>query len=235
FALDIDRPWDILAANYIWLGFLGQTLSTDIIHPSARISDRAGIKGHVVLGENAVIGPGVVIEGNAWIDKDALVTNGAIIGANTYIGPRTQVKDYALLGEHTSIGPRCKIGYCAEIHGVLFGRSTVMHQCELWGVLGEAVDIGAGTMFGTLRFDDQPQPHRIKGRWETPPYASCATFIGDFCRTGVSTIFMPGSKVGAYSAIGPGVMVSGDIPENSLLLLKQEVEHKEWGPAKYGW
>ncbi|MBC7233078.1 MAG: NTP transferase domain-containing protein [Chloroflexi bacterium] len=235
FALDIDRPWDILAANYVWLGFLGQALSTNIIHSSARISERADIQGHVVLGENAVIGPGVVIEGNVWIDKDAVVTNGAIIGGNTYIGPHTQIKDYALLGERTSIGPRCKIGYCAEIHGVLFGRSTVMHQCEVWGVLGEAVDIGAGTVFGTLRFDDQPQPHRVKGRWETPQYASCATFIGDFCRTGVNAIFMPGSKVGAYSAIGPGVMISGDVPENSLLLLKQEVERKEWGPAKYGW
>lgn len=235
FALDIDRPWDILAANYTWLGFLGQSLSADVIPHSARVSEKADIKGHLVLGENAIIGPGTVIEGNAWIDRGAMVTNGVIVGPNTYIGPYTQMKDYALLGEHSSIGPRCKIGYCAEIHGVLFGRSTVMHQCELWGVLGEAVDIGAGTMFGTLRFDDQPQPHRVQGRWETPPYASCATFIGDFCRTGVHTIFMPGSKVGAYSAIGPGVIVSGDVPENSLLLLKQEVERKEWGPQKYGW
>ncbi|MEM4724586.1 MAG: NDP-sugar synthase, partial [Candidatus Hadarchaeum sp.] len=86
FALDIDRPWDILAVNYVWLGFLGKTLSTDIIHPSAHVSERAEIKGHIVLGENAVIGPGVVIEGNAWIDNNATVTNGAIIGANTYIG-----------------------------------------------------------------------------------------------------------------------------------------------------
>jgi hypothetical protein len=46
---------------------------------------------------------------------------------------------------------------------------------------------------------------------------------------------MPGCKIGAYSAIGPGVLVEGDVPERSLLLLKQEVERKEWGPEKYGW
>jgi len=235
FALDVDRPWDILIANYLWLEFLGQTLTADVIPATARVSERAEVRGHLVVGEGVTIGPGVVIKGNAWIDRDTMLTNGAIVGANTYIGPHTQVKDYAWIGEHTSLGPRCKIGHCAEVHGVMFGRSTVMHYCNVWGVLGEATDIGAATVFGTLRFDDQPQAHKVKGRWETPRHASDATFIGDFCRTGVNTVFMPGSKVGAYSAIGPGVVVSGDVPERSLLLLKQEVERKEWGPEKYGW
>jgi len=235
FALDIDRPWDILVANHVWLDFLGQSLTQDFIHPTACISERAEIKGHLVLEENAVVGPGVIVEGNAWIEKNAMVTRGAILGSNVHIGPRCQVKDYAWIGDYTSLGPRCKIGHCAEVHGVLFGRSTVMHYCEVWGVLGEATDIGAGTAFGTLRFDDQPQAQRVKGRWETPRHASEATFIGDFCRTGVNSAFQPGSKVGAYSVIGPGVVVSGDVPERSLLLLKQEVERKEWGPEKYGW
>ena len=235
FALDVDRPWDILIANHLWLDLLGQSLDHDVIHPTARISERAEVNGHLVVGENAVIGPGAILEGNAWIDCDAVVTHGAIVGPNTYIGRRCVVRDDAWIGEHTSLGPLCKIGHCAEIHGVMFGRSTVMHYCNVWGVLGEASDVGAGTAFGTLRFDDQPQAHRVKGRWETPRHASDATFIGDFCRTGVNAIFLPGSKVGAYSAIGPGVVVDGDVPEHSLLLLKQEVERREWGPEKYGW
>ena len=235
FALDIDRPWDILIANHLWLDLVGQTQQKDIIHPTARVSERAEIRGHVVLGKNATIGPGVFIEGNLWMDEGAVVTDGAIVGANSYIGPRTGVADYAWIGDYTSLGPRCKIGHCADVHGVMFGRSTVMHYCEIWGVFGEAVDIGAATVFGTLRFDDQPQAHRVKGRWENPRHASDSTFIGDFCRTGANSIFLPGSKVGAYSAVGPGVIVSGDVPEHSLLLLKQEVERREWGPEKYGW
>lgn len=235
FALDLDRPWDILASNYIWLEMCGSALHQDIIHPTARVSERAEIHGHLVAGENAVIGPGVMVEGNAWIEKDSVVTHGAILGPNVHIGPHCLVKDYAWIGEHTSLGPRCRISHCAEVHGVLFGRSTIMHYCEVWGVLGEAVDIGAGTAFGTLRFDDQPQRHRVGGRWETPQRASTATFVGDFCRTGVNCIFQPGSKVGPYSVIGPGVVVSGDVPERSLLVLKQEVERKQWGPEEYGW
>lgn len=234
-ALDLDRPWDVLSANYAWLELCGRGLERDWIHPTARVSERAEIHGHLVLGENAVIGPGVIVEGNAWIEHDALVTHGVILGSNVHVGPRCRVQDYAWIGEHTSLGPRCKISHCAEVHGVLLGRSTIMHYCEVWGVLGEATDIGAGTAFGTLRFDDQPQAHRVKGRWETPRQASTASFIGDFCRTGVNVVLQPGSKVGAYTVIGPGVVVQGDVPERSLLLLKQEVERREWGPEKYGW
>jgi NDP-sugar pyrophosphorylase family protein len=234
-ALDIDRPWDILIANQLWLDWVGQKQQKDSVHPTARISEQAEIKGHVVLAENAVIGPGVFIEGNLWMDRGAVVTNGAIVGANSYIGPHTLVTDYGCVRDHTSLGPRCKIGHCAEVQGVMFGRSTVMHYCEILGVFGEAVDIGAATVCATLRFDDQPQAHKVKGRYEHPLHASEATFVGDFCRTGVNSVFLPGSKVGAYSAIGPGVIVSGDVPEHSLLLLKQEVERREWGPEKYGW
>jgi bifunctional UDP-N-acetylglucosamine pyrophosphorylase/glucosamine-1-phosphate N-acetyltransferase len=234
-ALDIDRPWDILIANHLWLDWVGQGQQKDVVHPTARVSESAEIRGHVVLNEDAVIGPGVFVEGNLWMDKGAVVTDGAIVGANTYIGPHTRVADYACVGDRTSLGPRCKIGHCAEVHGVMFGRSTVMHYCEIWGAFGEAVDIGAATVCGTLRFDDQPQTHQIRGRREHPRHASDSTFIGDFCRTGANSIFQPGSKVGAYSAVGPGVLVSGDVPERSLLLLKQQVERREWGPEKHGW
>ena len=234
-ALDVDRPWDVLVGSHLWLEMCGNALQEDVVHPTARVSERAEIHGHIVVGQNAVIGPGAILEGNAWLESDSVVTHGAILGANVHIGPRCLVKDYAWIGDHTSLGPRCKISHCAEVHGVLFGRSTIMHHCEVWGVLGEAVDIGAGTAFGTLRFDDQPQRHRVAGRWETPQQASAATFIGDFCRTGVNCIFQPGCKVGPYCVVGPGVVVSGDVPEHSLLLLKQEVERTQWGSERYGW
>jgi NDP-sugar pyrophosphorylase family protein len=135
FALDVDRPWDILTASYAWLDLCGSVLDRDIIHPTARISERAEINGRVAVGENAVIGPGAIIEGAAWIEKDTLVTHGAILGRNAHIGPRCLVKDYAWVGEYTSIGPRCKLSHCAEVHGVTFGRSTIQHYCEVVGVL----------------------------------------------------------------------------------------------------
>jgi len=42
-------------------------------------------------------------------------------------------------------------------------------------------------------------------------------------------------KVGPYSCLGPGLVVYEDVPARSLVLVKQEVTRKEWGPERYGW
>jgi len=77
--------------------------------------------------------------------------------------------------------------------------------------------------------------HRIKGRLESPTEGANATYIGNYSRTGVNAIIMPGVKVGSYSLVGPGVVAYEDIPSNTLVLLKQELIKKEWGPHRYGW
>ncbi len=65
--------------------------------------------------------------------------------------------------------------------------------------------------------------------------AANAVYLGDYTRTGVNTIIMPGVKVGPYSVIGAGVILNEDLPNNSLIYVKQELVRKSWGPEKYGW
>jgi len=59
--------------------------------------------------------------------------------------------------------------------------------------------------------------------------------MGEFCRTGVNAIIMPGCKIGSYSIIGPGVILYEDVPSKTMVLAKQELIKKEWGPERYGW
>jgi bifunctional UDP-N-acetylglucosamine pyrophosphorylase/glucosamine-1-phosphate N-acetyltransferase len=54
-------------------------------------------------------------------------------------------------------------------------------------------------------------------------------------RTGVNVITQPGVKIGAYSCVGPGIVVYTDVPSRKLLLLKQEIVERDWGPERYGW
>ena len=42
-------------------------------------------------------------------------------------------------------------------------------------------------------------------------------------------------KVGAYSCVGPGVILYEDLPERKVILARQELVIKEWGPERYGW
>ena len=102
-------------------------------------------------------------------------------------------------------------------------------------MVGEAVDFGAATVCGNLRFDDGKTTWRIKGRPEAPAVAANAAYFGDFCRTGVNAIIMPGRRIGVYSVVGAGVVAYQDVPDREMVTLKQELVTRPWGPERYGW
>lgn len=235
FAVDIDRPWDILTANRAWLHHLGLTLTKSQVDPTAEISDRADIRGPIVVEAGAHIGPGVIIEGPAWIGRNAHLDMGAHLCNHVAVGEDVVITEYAKIRPYTVVGPRCEVRHTAEVCGVLMENVYAHHHMDFVGVIGRSSDLGAGTITGTLRFDDGPQPIRVKGRPEAPgSWANCA-YIGDFCRTGVAAVIMPGVRIGPYSCLGAGVVLGEDLPPNTILFVKQELESRPWGPSRYGW
>jgi bifunctional UDP-N-acetylglucosamine pyrophosphorylase/glucosamine-1-phosphate N-acetyltransferase len=189
----------------------------------------------VVVGPGATVGRRVVLEGPAWIGARARVINGAIVGKGVLIGAETRVSDYCLVGSGSVLGRACVVGHGGEFDGVMLDRAYIYHYSEIYGVLGAAVDIGAATVCGTLRFDDADTIHRIAGRREHPRDGANATYFGDYARTGVNVITQPGVKIGAFSCVGPGIVLYNDVPSRKLLLLKQETVERDWGPERYGW
>lgn len=235
FFVDVDKPWHILEANVKLVSYLTSRLDKDLIAKGAKISEAAEINGHVVLGENSLIGPRVVLRGNLMAGKNTNITNGAILHGNFVIGDQCRVSDYCEVGGNSAIGNRCLIGHGAEMNGVLMDKVYLYHYCEMYGVFGCATDIGAATVCGTLRFDDKGTVHNIKGKREIPHIGANATYMGDYCRTGVNAIIMPGCKIGSYSVVGPGVILYEDLPSKTMVLAKQELIKKPWGPERYGW
>lgn len=235
--VDLDKPWHILEASEMVVREQAEllTLSGSVIDPSAQIDDGAEINGPIVVGPGARIGKRVVLEGPSWIGANAKVVNGAIIGKGVMIGARTRVSDYCLVSSGSVIGNECVVGHGGEFEGVMLDRSYIYHYSEIWGVLGLAVDIGAATVCGTLRFDDGDTIHKISGRRERSTGNSNATYFGDYTRTGVNVITQPGVKIGSYCCVGPGIVVYQDIPSHKLILLKQETIERDWGPERYGW
>lgn len=234
-SVDMDKPWHIFSANALALKEAASTLTESRIDASASISDEADISGPIVVEAGATIGKRVVLQGPAWIGANARVLNGAIVGSNVMIGAGSRVSDYCLVGDRSVVGRECVVGHGGEFDGVMLDRSYIYHYSEIFGVLGLAVDIGAATVCGTLRFDDAETIHKIKGRRELPGVGSNATYFGDYSRTGVNVITQPGSKIGAYSCVGPGIVLYNDVPSRKLILLKQETIERDWGPERYGW
>lgn len=243
--VDVDKPWHILEANACVLQSMSAQLSTlpgaaadgagNIIPASCTIHDGAEIHGRLVLGENVTIGNRVVIRGDLWAADNASITNGAILEGNAVVGRETVIKDYALIGSQSSLGPRGRYGHGAEFSGVALDMVYCYHYCEIWGVAGSAVDFGAATVCGNLRFDDGDTAWRIGDRMETPRTGANAAYFGDYCRTGVNAIIMPGRRTGVYSCVGPGVVAYDDIPDRQMVQLEQTLTTRPWGPERYGW
>ena len=234
FFVDVDKPWHVLEANSRLVDYLAKRVTKDEIADGAKISDAAEINGHVVLGKNSVIGPRVVVNGTLIAGANNNITNGAILHGNIFVGDQCRISDYCDVGSSV-VGNRCIIGHGAEMSGVLFDKVYLYHYCEMSGVFGCATDIGAATVCGTLRFDDRDTPIQVEGRYEVPPYGANATYMGDYCRTGVNAMIMPGRRIGSYSVVGPGVILYDDVPSKTMVMAKQELITKPWGPERYGW
>ncbi len=235
FAYDLDKPWHILRATRAVTDEFFAELTTDVIAPGARVHDGAEVEGRVWLGEGAEIGNRVVVRGGVSLGSGARLLNGAILGQACTVGERACVRDYALLGDHTVIGAESLCGHGAEMEGVLLEGAYLYHYCEMYGVVGAKVDIGAATVCGTLRFDDGETVHTIAGRREQPALGANCAYLGDFSRTGVNAVLMPGVKVGAWSCVGAGVVLYEDLPSRQMVLVRQELSHRAWGPERYGW
>lgn len=233
--IDIDRPWDLLEANMLACEWSTSELAGNEIGEGAFIDPTARLEGYVHLGAGSSIGPGVTVYGNLVVGKNTVITDGAYVCENSMIGDDCRIWRGCLVGSRTVIGHRCVVGHGAEVEGVMMDESYSYHYGEYWGILGKCCDLGAATVCGTLRFDDGETVHRIKGRKEHPRWHANATYLGDFVRTGVNAILMPGVKVGAYSLIGAGVVLNEDVPNNTALFVEQTLKRASWGPERYGW
>ena len=185
----IRYPWDLLHANEIYVSSLTENLIQGEIHPLAVI------EGIVHIGPGTRILPGVFIEGNV------------VIGANCKIGPNCYIRG------NTSIGDNCHIGQSVEIkNSLIFSHTNVGHLSYIGdSVLGERVNLGAGTTTSNLRHDGKNHRSMVKGVLVDTGRRKFGAIIGDGAHTGINTSIYPGRKLGSNARTRPGEVVQHDI------------------------
>lgn len=233
--IDIDKPWHLMEANEEVILREVTGLKQDNIHPTAKIHPSAIIEGKLVMGKNSCIGKNVIIKGNTIIGDNTIIDYGAIIEGNTVIGSNTSIKDCCKILPFTAIGNKNRIGYNAEFQGITFDGVSMTHGSEMYGIIGECTDIAAGCTAGILRFDDSLNSPKVMGKAELGGKYTNGIFLGDHCRTGIGNLFMPGVMIGKNSALGPGAIISKNVPAGTLLVVEQTQTYKAWGPERYGW
>ena len=163
-----------------------------MIHPTAIISENAKI------GENVYIGPYVVIQDNVVIGDNCKIFGfcnlyGCKIGENTKIGTFVEIQ------KNVEIGKNCKI----QSHSFI---------CE--GVkIGNGVFIGHGVVFIN---DKVPRAVNEKGEMIKDDWELLETIVEDFVSIGSGSVILP-VRIGKYSLIGAGSIVTKDVPQNRLV------------------
>lgn len=158
----------------------GQVFVGDaVIQPTALINAE---KGPVIIDDGATIHGQTYLEGPLYIGKD------------TMIKPLTQIKN-------SVIGPNCKIG--GEVDTVMIqGYTNKVHDGHLGdAVLGEWVNLGAGTINSNLKNNYTEVSVQVNGKNVNTGSIHVGCFMGDHVKTAIGTVLNTGTLIGAGAMI----------------------------------
>jgi len=196
--LDVGRPWDQLTANQRALKTL-KSLTLGTIEPGVTV------KGEILVDEGAVIKSGSYLEGPLYCGKESKV------------GPHARIRPFTSLEADAVVGKSCDIK-----NSILMKGSKVPHLSYVGdSIIGEHCNLGAGTMTANVRFDKRSVRMRIKNKLVDSGMAKLGVIMGDHVEVGINATLMPGVRIGPESWIGPGVILSEDVPSGKVVLAKQ--------------
>jgi len=184
----ISYPWNLLKANE----FLMKKIKRKIW---GELENNAVIKGNVFIGKNTIVKSGAYIEGPVFIGEDCT------IGPNCY------------LRANCVIGNKCKIGNGVEIKNSIIGNNSNVPHLSYIGdsVIGDNVNIGAGTIVANLRHDNNSIRTPVKGMMVDSGRRKLGAIIGDNVKLGIKTLVYPGRKIWPDKTTVPGEIVKKDI------------------------
>jgi UDP-N-acetylglucosamine diphosphorylase / glucose-1-phosphate thymidylyltransferase / UDP-N-acetylgalactosamine diphosphorylase / glucosamine-1-phosphate N-acetyltransferase / galactosamine-1-phosphate N-acetyltransferase len=206
--------WDAIYQN-------GKQISTDadsvywgrlgIMHPSVILVNEDDIH----IAENCGIGAGVVLDasnGAIIIEEGVFIDIGAMIKGPVYIGKKSVINLGAKIRENVTIGEMCKIG--GEVEDSIFhGFSNKQHDGFIGhSYIGEWVNLGANTNNSDLKNNYSNIKFYINDKLINTKLNFLGSMIGDFVKTGISTML----NTGTYIGIGANVFGAGFQPKKVL-------------------
>ena len=164
--------------------------------------------GAVLVGEHFRIGRGVLVESGAFLQ-------GPVI-----LGDQTVVRQGAYLRGYCLVGQRCVVGHVTEVkHAIFLDDAKAGHFAYLGdSILGNGVNLGAGTKLANLRFVGGEVQVKTDAGSLTTGLKKMGAILGDRVQTGCNSVTNPGTLLGKDSLVLPCVTVrSGYHPPHSVI------------------
>jgi bifunctional UDP-N-acetylglucosamine pyrophosphorylase/glucosamine-1-phosphate N-acetyltransferase len=169
------------------------------------------IEADAEIGANVVFGPGVTVAADAVIHPFCHL-EGTKIGRGAQIGP------FARLRPGTEMGEGSKAGNFVETKKAKIGKGSKINHLSYIGdaVVGEAVNIGAGTI--TCNYDG---------------YFKHVTTIEDGAFIGTNSSLVAPLTIGSGAFLGSGGVVTRNVPADALALGRAKQVNKDGWAARY--
>ncbi len=148
------------------------------------------------------------------IHPSAVVEGTIHLGLGTRILPGVYIEGNVVIGANCKVGPNCYIrGQSVEIKNCLILSNTNVGHLSYIGdsVLGEKVNLGAGTTTSNLRHDGKNHRSTVGGDLIDTGRRKFGTIIGDHVHTGINTSIYPGRKLWPNTTTRPGDIVQRDV------------------------
>lgn len=200
--LSSEYPWDAL-----------QKLNTYLLQqPLGEIEVEIPEGAFLINPETISIGKGTVIEPGAYIKGPCI------------IGENCQIRHGAYIRGNVLIGDRCVVGHASELKTVIMLNESLAPHFAYVGdsILGNRVNLGAGTICSNLRMDHAEIIVKLNGDQWRSGSKKLGAILGDGTQTGCNSVCNPGTITGKNVSIFPCMHVTGVIPENSIVKMRDK-------------
>ena len=209
-----DKAWLNIGEFYLW-NYVGDSM---INYDKEKFNMKIQGDCHsscIMINENNIhisssarVSAGVILDatdGPIIIDDDVFIDIGALIKGNAYIGKNSIINPGAKLRGNVSIGPHCKIGGEVEC-SIFHGYSNKQHDGYIGhSYIGEWVNLGANTNNSDLKNNYSNVKFKISDNDIDTGEMFVGCMIGDYTKTGISTML----NTGTYIGLGANVFGGG--------------------------
>ena len=169
----------------------------------------------------SVIMSGAVLMGNQIsIGKGTLIESGAMIKSPTVIGDFCEVRQGAYIRGYCLTGQNCVLGHVTEVkHSIFLNDAKAGHFAYIGdSILGNQVNLGAGTKLANLRFTEGQVAVKVQDKLVKTNLRKFGDILGDKVQTGCNSVTNPGTILGKKSFVLPNTTVPSGYHCDSTLV-----------------
>lgn len=169
---------------------------------------------YLIHPETISIGQGTVLEPGAYIHGPCILGEGCVVRHGAY------------LRGHVIAGNRCVLGHDSEIKNSIFLDDVAAAHFAYVGdsILGNHVNLGAGTKCANLRLDRGLIKIHTPQEMYATQMKKLGALIGDYAQLGCNSVTNPGTLIGPHALIAPCLNVGGVIPAYSFVQSQQSLK-----------